>query len=481
MTENRLIRKGLCDAFLPVSLEDKQQDYYTFPLCLERRSIDLQVFDMNDTDFMNEHHHRTAKKWLPVHWIKKIANGVLCNLSKNIYVQEIRKYPKSIICLLRIVCQDKNVRFCVMKFMSLHNDCSTEQYTPCHTPQKPNSNGDTVLYTFAPWMEAICWQQLRPEHLYLYLNVKCTSTNYTTGCLFIHYYDTCLTQNIYNTLVEKNNDRYKAHKILGIVAQILFYTLGRHKHTHELCHNDVKKDNIRAYKTNKEYLYVKITCPQKGIVSTLHGEQDTTCETWLKIPTYGYLYELIDFGFSNLRIDEDGLIASISPLNTEVAAMNIFNQYTDIVQFTRSLLDDTDWNPVQVKPTEEQVTSFNEQGNNDSGGLFAMLHALALHDEQINNDNDEEDRVINKNNTSWPEKFYVELSNKCTGTNRSLEDIASVLLETGLFECEQDEPYREQEIQKVTGEQDIIIVNLCTGDSNDNENADDDEDECMLV
>jgi len=97
------------------------------------------------------------------------------------------------------------------------------------------------------------------------LNIPCQ-------CIFIEKLDDTL-----ENLLSDNINEININLILSCIFQISFALTYLQKHF-QFTHNDLHINNIMYIKTKKEFLYYKFN------------------NTYYKIPTYGYLFKIIDFG-----------------------------------------------------------------------------------------------------------------------------------------------------------------------------------------
>lgn len=162
-----------------------------------------------------------------------------------------------------------------------------------------------------------------------------------------------------------------------------------------MCHNDFKSDNVAYIHTQHKWQYVAIK-----------PDFDTPAVAYLRIPTYGREFVLIDFGFTYLQCRDENY-CSISPVESITTGMIYNNLYTDSAQLAYSILrefliawPDAFWHsisrqdpnvapPVEV-PWMYLIDFIRDIATTDSGELIAI------------------------DTSRWAEPMYADVSAHCT-------------------------------------------------------------------
>jgi len=114
----------------------------------------------------------------------------------------------------------------------------------------------------------------------------------------------------------------------AISASVVFTCLAPLKKEYNLCHNDLKIDNIVYDKLDEEQC-------RPGSAYTHFLVYVKCLDVWLRIPTCGRIYSLIDFGYTCLQVGTHR-ISSHAPMR--YVDMELCNKFTDAAQMAYSIM-----------------------------------------------------------------------------------------------------------------------------------------------
>jgi hypothetical protein len=140
-----------------------------------------------------------------------------------------------------------------------------------------------------------------------------------------------LAQSMYEVLKSSTDHRVWWSAFFQVIAALCVVQKKYH-----FVHNDLHSKNIRVKPVpEKTKIYYET---DDGVV--------------LEVPTYGFLFVIIDFGRSFLRLDDDGLVSSVFYNHGECNSIPCDNLSIDVIRMISSL-DDTF--KVIKNPTERQM------------------------------------------------------------------------------------------------------------------------------
>ena len=176
--------------------------------------------------------------------------------------------------------------------------------------------------------------------------------------------------------------------LLAQISQVVLYSIPFAKRSHLISHNDLKVDNIGYKKTKKQFLYVKI-----------HPTREETIS--LAIPTFGKKFQLIDFGWSSLVCEKEGLkLCSTCPqYNLLDTKMRVWNPYSDFAQFSYSTL-----NILEEHFHLDIRGLYSGLGPDWWNILDALIYLGSINDGK---------QILNITNDNWLTGFYSTCSQKC--------------------------------------------------------------------
>lgn len=241
--------------------------------------------------------NRTAPCLLNPHmvFIKQITIGV--------YLVELLHGKQSLRCVMKVTCIDEE----------LAHSCGQQSL-------RYGQQHDCLVMPGA-WVEVAAWARMNENLLITHANLQiCNGTNCVvmlTKALHSTWHDT-LSRYMQLDPFPPVNLTY-ADVVLASLAQIYLCTLGVAHYHHDICHNDLKTDNLMYYKSS---LF--------GFVFVRYGN------VTLRIPTYGRVFVLIDMAFSSIRYDSDHAVCSITPLwyVQPQYAFQAFQRGTDVYQIS---------------------------------------------------------------------------------------------------------------------------------------------------
>lgn len=128
-----------------------------------------------------------------------------------------------------------------------------------------------------------------------------------------------LAQSMYDVLKSSSDHRVWWSALFQVIA-----TLCVAQKKYDFVHNDLHSKNVRVKPVpEKTKIYYET---DDGVI--------------LEVPTFGFLFVIIDFGRSFIRLDEDGLVSSVFYNHGECSTIPCDNMSIDIIRLISSL-DDT--------------------------------------------------------------------------------------------------------------------------------------------
>ena len=421
------VKKIILETFFPPNSTEKHLTTCTFPFIPGSSQAKI----VNNKNFLPSHWIGNSLEiqtngYSPVYidWLKKLKSqkmtdgGFLVTPfpigSRITVVRILRSNSKdyTITCVVKI---DKE--FYIMKCVDLDEDWAEKQ-SLCSAQQmralkKKNIAG---LCCNEGIIEAIGWACVSPSGYFGHINAYDIIVGNSITIIFMEMYDTTFSrlfkkklyyENILKDSIEPN---LRVGETIAAVAQIILCTLLPQKVNHYLCHNDFKCDNVMLCENyTAEYIYLKKVLDKEVVAC-------------LRIPTYGRIFKLIDFGFSSLVVKYGSRTTinmhSTLPHKTNVSKMKFDNIYCDIAQLAHSLLTtlaNHDLIDNKLKPsldldivphdnnsakdkenTDDLVKILHTLCKTDSGNCYPPLH----HDKK------------------WEQNFYVNISKNCHAQTR---------------------------------------------------------------
>jgi hypothetical protein len=185
------------------------------------------------------------------------------------------------------------------------------------------------LHLATPWTEAIVWATVYPHLFYGHFNVMDEKSGAIYSLLVLHEFGPSLMDHMKSMIMMMGKEKGPAHPadmLHAYIAQILLVVLEPVKRAFKLCHNDFKSNNVVSTYVKYAFVYVCLVWADKK-------------RTWLRIPTFGLRYHLIDFGFCHITMPSSSLSIMANSLRHDLPfGMMPDNLYTDVAQIGYSLL-----------------------------------------------------------------------------------------------------------------------------------------------
>lgn len=192
--------------------------------------------------------------------------------------------------------------------------------------------------------QVIYLSQIQPEHYYGHFHAYDTFLDRHYSAIFMPKFKNNLdhairklVKQIPNTISApaQNQGQTKVHSWL---AQAYLACLYKYQKLAQLCHNDLKLDNIMYNQTKKEYVFVSIGDGSSDNYIVFYGDSEieffkeypqltqTDCRYYM-IPTFGKQLVLIDFGISHFNITSNNKKVAITSETAYVFMKKKFKAY----------------------------------------------------------------------------------------------------------------------------------------------------------